>query len=100
MLGSGCRVQVLGCRVQGVGFRFQVVGFRVQSVGFRIQFKNNRLYRNAQRFRGGLVFKARRLINHSTLGLRVITKRESRLQGLRFFSRLWFRGKGLGCRVI
>jgi len=33
------------------------------------------LYRNVQRFRGGLVFKAHRLVYHSTLGLRV-TKRE------------------------
>jgi len=32
------------------------------------------LYRNVQRFRGGLVFKARRLLYHSTLGLRVIKK--------------------------
>ena len=30
-----------------------------------------------QRFRGGLVFKAHRLLYHSTLGLRVITKRRS-----------------------
>jgi len=29
------------------------------------------LYRNVQRFRGGLVFKAHRLLYHSTLGLRV-----------------------------
>ena len=28
-----------------------------------------------QRFRGGLVFKAHRLFNHSILGLRVIKKR-------------------------
>jgi len=33
------------------------------------------LNRNAQRFRGGLVFKARRLFYHSPVGLRVI-KRE------------------------
>ena len=32
------------------------------------------LHRNVQRFRGGLVFKAHRLMYHSTLGLRVIKK--------------------------
>ena len=30
------------------------------------------LHRNVQRFGGGLVFKAHRLLYHSTLGLRVI----------------------------
>jgi hypothetical protein len=30
--------------------------------------------RNVKRFRGGLVFKAHRLVYHSTLGLRVIKK--------------------------
>jgi len=30
-----------------------------------------------KRFRGGLVCKAHRLVNHSTLGLRVIKKRRS-----------------------
>ena len=33
------------------------------------------LYINVQRFRGGLVFKAHRLSYHSTLGLRVMTKK-------------------------
>ena len=33
------------------------------------------LYRNVQRFRGGLVFKAHRLVYHSTLGSRVIKKK-------------------------
>ena len=36
------------------------------------------LHRNVQRFRGGLVFKAHRLVYHSTLGLRVITKKKRR----------------------
>jgi len=31
---------------------------------------------NVQRFRGGLVFKAHRLLYHSTLGLRVIKKKK------------------------
>jgi len=33
------------------------------------------LHRNVQRFRGGLVCKAHRLLYHSTLGLRVIKKK-------------------------
>jgi len=32
------------------------------------------LHRSMQRFRGGLVFKAHRLLYHSTLGLRIIQK--------------------------
>ena len=31
-----------------------------------------------QRFRGGLVFKAHRLLYHTTLGLRVIKKKEKK----------------------
>ena len=34
------------------------------------------LYRNVQRFRGGLVFKAHRLVYDSTLGLRVMKKKK------------------------
>ena len=33
-------------------------------------------YRNVQRFRGGLVVKAHKLLYHSTLGLRVIKKKQ------------------------
>ena len=40
------------------------------------QLKNN--YRKVQRFRGGLVLKARRLLYHSTLGLRVIKKKKEK----------------------
>ena len=37
---------------------------------------------NVQRFRGGLVFKAQRPLYHSTLGLRVIKKKQkTRLDG-------------------
>jgi len=35
------------------------------------------LHRNVQRFRGGLVFKAHRLLYHSTLGLRVMKKKKT-----------------------
>jgi len=33
--------------------------------------------RNVKRFRGGLVFKAHKLVYHSTLGLRVIKKKKA-----------------------
>ena len=36
------------------------------------------LHRNVQRFRGGLVLKAHRLLYHSTLGLRVINKKRKK----------------------
>jgi len=38
-------------------------------------YKEQLLYRNVQWFRGGLVFKAVRLLYHSTLGLGVIKKK-------------------------
>ena len=38
------------------------------------------LYRNVQRFRGGLVLKAHRLVYHATLGLRVIKKKKKQPQ--------------------
>ena len=47
---------------------------------FRVQ---GLLYINVQRFRGGLVFKAHRLLYHSTLGLRV-TKKKKKVEGLGF----------------
>ena len=34
--------------------------------------------RNVERFRGGLVVKAHRLVYHSTLGLRVIKKKKEK----------------------
>ena len=49
---------------------------------FRSQFKNNHLQplrRNVKRFRGGLVFKAHRLVYHSPLGLRVVKKKKKYL---------------------
>ena len=48
--------------------------------------------RNVKQFRGGLVFKAHRLLYHSTLGLRVITKKK-KLRGwqsdLAAVERIW-----------
>ena len=45
-----------------------------RSVQFSIE--ERLLYRNVQRFRDGLVFKAHRLLHHSALGLRVIKKKK------------------------
>ena len=56
--------------MQGSGFRVQGAGFRVQGSGSLVQ-----------RFRGGLVFKAHRLLNHSTLGLRVTNKKKKKVPG-------------------
>jgi len=45
-----------------------------------------RVRKNVQRFRGGLVIQAHRLLYHSTLGLRVIKKKmEDRQAGQRWF---------------
>ena len=38
---------------------------------------------NVQRFRGGLIFKAHRLVYHSTLGLRVIKKKKKKKRARR-----------------
>ena len=54
--------------------------------------------RGLKRFRGGLVFKAHRLLHHSTLGVRVIKKKRhtcaQRCEELcsRSHSALWYRG--------
>ena len=60
-----------GVGVQGAGPRVWGLGFSQSSVGVECWF-----HRNVQRFRGGLVFKAHRLLCHSILGLRVIQKIE------------------------
>ena len=53
------------------------------------------LHRNVQRFRSGLVFKAYRLLYHSTLGLRVIKKKrrarpQQRACGIHYIFRLHY----------
>jgi len=51
----------------------------VRFVEDQVTFKSFKLlHRNVQRFRGGLVFKAHRLLYHSTLGSRVIKKKKKR----------------------
>jgi len=44
--------------------------------GSRTMRAEQLLYRNVQRFRGGLVSKAHRILSHSALGLRVIKKKK------------------------
>ena len=68
--GFGFRVSGFGFRVSGFGFRgsgfeFQVSGFEVWVSGLWFWFE------------GGLVFKIRRILYHSTLGLRVKKKRRT-----------------------
>jgi len=46
----------------------------VQRLGFGLEL----LRRNVKRFRGGLVFKAHRLVYHSTLGWRVIKQKKKK----------------------
>jgi len=86
--------------VQGSGFRVQGSGFRVWGWGSGVQtwrmcpsrppieskltdlvsaqssIQEQILSRNVKRFRGGLVFKAHRLLYHSTLGWRVIERKK------------------------
>jgi len=50
----------------------QVAGTRESRYGYLTQATN----RNGKRFRGGLVFKAHRLVYYSTQGSRVMKKRE------------------------
>ena len=78
--GSVLRRETGSKKVVGAEFMVQDLGFRgsgnhllsgsgVSKLGFSGQ-------RNVQRFRGGLVSKADRLVYHSTLGLSVITKQK------------------------
>ena len=57
------------CKYSGIS---AICGSRVSSLGLQL------LRRNVKRFRGGLVFKAHRIVYHSTLGLRVIKKKKFR----------------------
>ena len=54
------------------------------------------LRRNVNRFRGGLVFKAHRLVYHSTLGLRVMKKKEEAVCARRSYAPSLSRIKNLG----
>jgi len=49
-----------------------------KSLDSRQRYCEQLLRRNVKRLRGGLVFKAHRLLYHSTLGLRVIQKKKKK----------------------
>ena len=68
------RVLGSGCWGPGLGFGFRVLGFRVWGLGLTSR-PSAASIGNVKRFRGGLVFKAHRLLYHSTLGLRVIKRK-------------------------
>ena len=58
------------------------------------------LYRDVQRFRGGLVFESRRLVYHSNLGLRVIQQKKRVLSAGGSGLSLGLRVSGVGCRGL
>jgi hypothetical protein len=63
----------VGFGVRGSRFSVHGSGCRVKGYGFRVQEKRqDESEGDVQQFRGGLVFK----VYHSTLGLRVIKKKE------------------------
>ena len=80
---------------------------RIRNLQFAVQFSISKqlLSRNMERFREGLVFKAHRILYHSTLGWRVMKKkRRIRVRG--FVSKPYvnslqdptFRVSGVGLR--
>ena len=67
-----------------LGYRVYEFGYKVKGLRRRVWGARRGLRRiNVKWFRGGLVFKAHGLLNHSTLGLRVIKKKRRTLTGLR-----------------
>jgi len=68
----------LGLRVEGSGFGDAVNFFLVN-----LMRSGQLTSQNVKRFRGGLVFKAGRFFYQSTLGLRVIKKKEGQLTSAR-----------------
>ena len=54
------------------------------------------LIRNAERLRGGLVFKAHRLLYHSTLGSRVIKKKKKKSGTREQVPGLWVNARRVG----
>ena len=50
------------------------------TVPFTCMIASFRIAMNLWRFRGGLVFKAHRILYHSTLGLRVVIKKKNKKQ--------------------
>jgi len=69
------------CSLEEDGSQGGVIPYKGAWVGERgrsdaQQYCEQLLHRNVQRFRGVVVFKAHRLLYHSTLGLRVIKKKK------------------------
>jgi len=81
---TGCG---LGCNFSGSGFWVLGFGIRISKADTQLRMGDNNPAvredsqpeesRLVNRFRGGLVFKAHRLVYHSTLGWRVIKKKKS-----------------------
>jgi len=84
--GYGCRFGVLGfggwCLGFGVWGFWSIAKHYVDSRALNVfveRFRGHRAeLKVLKRFRGGLVFKAHRLLYHTALGLRVIKKRRGR----------------------
>ena len=69
-------------RFEGYGLRVEGGGLWVEGRGWRVEGGRSRVEgQSVKRFRGGLVFKAHRLLYHSTLGSRVI-KKNKQVEGL------------------
>ena len=61
--------------------RYKVFPLR-SGAGVQFSISEQLLHKNVQRFLGGLVFKAHRLLHHLTLGLRVIKKKKKKRECL------------------
>jgi len=86
-----CGVEEEGCGVERRGVWCMEEGvFRVEEAACEQLHR-----RNVKQFRGGLVFKADRLLYHSTLGLRVIKKKKKKGRVLSKKKRVVYRGASL-----
>ena len=64
-------------RFEGYGLRVEGGGLWVEGRGWRVEGGRSRVEgQSVKRFRGGLVIKAHRRFNHSTLGWRVLKKKK------------------------
>ena len=79
-MNLGFRGNAAGCTVQGAQFSVSISRCRDEGSGFRVQ--GSRIPSYVKQFRRGLVFKAHRLVYHSTLGSREIKKKKDPLCAL------------------
>ena len=90
MARIGRRLARMGCQLARIGHRFARIGRRLAWIGRRLEENHKSLFIHhdlaslvyvssfpCYRFRGGLVFKAQRLMYHSTPGSRVIKKKKN-----------------------